>query len=302
MKLHQLVAVYMALAIQSCATVQAQTAPVPVPERAIVEQNQILVARILADSPISARITEGTNAEAKRNLAKASRLHKQAQAQLEKSQIIAADRSLNDAMRSINNARRLVAVPGIREDAEQKRHAELLQSIEVLEMSYQRNVERRSTLLAQVGDEDLKRVKIFVTRARVLASSGQIRDANAVLFRAQRDMISSYNRLLGTAPLVYDLRFALPEEEYKYEIERGRAYEGLMPIAIKEYAPARDSATAIDQLVTESRALATHARSLAQKKQFPNAIQSQRDAITKLQQALEVAGVVVPQRIPNGTD
>lgn len=301
MKMRQLSIVYMFVAIQSCATVVAQTAPVPVPERAIVEQKQVLVARILADSPISARIDASTNADAKRNLAKAARLHKQAQVQLEKGQIATADRSLNDAMRSINKARSLAVAPGIREDAEQGRHTALLQSIEVLELSYQRNIERRSTFLAQVGDEDLKRVQILVSRAQGLASSGQIRDANTVLVRAQRDMISSYNLLLGAAPLVYDLRFASTEEEYRYEIERSRSYEGLVPIAIQEYAPTRELVTAIDRLVVESHTLAALARSHAQKKQFPNAIESLREAISKLQQALEVAGVVVPQRIPNGS-
>ena len=299
MKMRQFAVVFSFIAMQTCATVLAQTAPVPVPERAIVQQKQVLVARILADSPIPARIAGGTSADAKQNLARAARLHKQAQVQLEKGQITAADRSLNDAMRSISKARRLVAAPGIRENAEQQRHAELLQSIEVLEMSYQRNVERRSKWLAQVGDEDLQRVKILVNRAREIASSGQFLDANAVLVRAQRDMISSYNRLLGAAPLVYDLRFASAEDEYKYEIERSRAYEGLVPTAIREYQPSRESVSRIDKLVAESRVLVAHARSHAEKKQFASAIRSQNEATTKLQSALEVAGVVVPQIIPN---
>lgn len=299
MKLRQLAVVFSFIAMQTCVTVLAQTAPVPVPERAIVEQKQVLVARILADSPISARVAGGTNADAKQNLARAARLHKQAQVQLDKGQITAADRSLNDAMRSISKARRLVAAPGIRENAEQQRHAELLQSIEVLEMSYQRNVERRSKWLAQVGDEDLQRVKILVNRAREIASSGQFLAANAVLVGAQRDMISSYNRLLGAAPLVYDLRFATAEDEYKYETERSRAYEGLVPAAIQEYQPSRDSVSRIDKLVAESRVLVAHARSHAEKKQFSSAIRSQHEATSKLQNALEVAGVVVPQIIPN---
>lgn len=299
MKMRQLAVVFSFIAMQTCVTVLAQTAPVPVPERAIVEQKQVLVARILADSPISARVAGGTNADAKQNLARAARLHKQAQVQLEKGQITAADRSLNDAMRSISKARRLVAAPGIRENAEQQRHAELLQSIEVLEMSYQRNVERRSKWLAQVGDEDLQRVKILVNRAREIASSGQFLAANAVLVGAQRDMISSYNRLLGAAPLVYDLRFATAEDEYKYETERSRAYEGLVPAAIQEYQPSRDSVSRIDKLVAESRVLVAHARSHAEKKQFSSAIRSQHEATSKLQNALEVAGVVVPQIIPN---
>ena len=299
MNTRQLAGVIAFISIQAGASAVAQTVSASAPERAIVEQKQTLVARILADSPIAESIAGGTSAEAKENLAGAARLHKRAQLQLEQGQVAAADRSLNDAMRNISKARSLVAAPGILANAEQTRYTEVLQSVEVLEKSYQRNVERRSAWLAEVGDEDLKRVKILVNRARGMASSGQFREANAVLVHAQRDMISSYNGLLGATPLVYDLRFASAEEEYKYETERGFAYEGLVPTAIQEYAPKRELVTVIDRLVVESRALAAHARSHAQKRQFPNAIQSQREAITKLQRALEVAGVVVPQRIPN---
>ena len=299
MNTRQLAGVITFISIQAGASAVAQTVSASAPERALVEQKQALVARILADSPITESIAGGTSADAKENLAAAARLHKRAQLQLEQGQVAAADRSLNDAMRNISKARSLVAAPGILANAEQTRYTEILQSVEVLEMSYLRNVERRSAWLAEVGDEDLKRVKILVNRARGMASSGQFSEANAVLVHAQRDIISSYNGLLGATPLVYDLRFASAEEEYKYETERGFAYEGLVPTAIQEYAPKRELVTVIDRLVVESRALAAHARSHAQKRQFPNAIQSQREAIIKLQRALEVAGVVVPQRIPN---
>ena len=299
MKFRNLAGAVTFMSIQACASAVAQTASATAPERAIVEQKQALVARILADSPISERIAGGTSAEAKEKLAGAARQHKRAQLQLEQGHVAAADQSLNDAMRNISKARTLMAGPDIRANAEQARYTEVLQSVEVLEISYQRNVERRSAWLAEVGDEDLKRVKILVNRAKELASASQYREANAVLVHAQRDMISSYNGLLGATTLVYDLRFATAEEEYKYETERAYAYEGLVPTAIQEYAPKRELVTMIDRLVVESRALAAHAKSHAQKRQFPNAIQSQREAITKLQRALEVAGVVVPQRIPN---
>ena len=299
MKMRQLATGLAFIAMQTCVPALAQTALQPVPDRMIVEQKSALVARILADSLIPDSSSGATGAEAKQRLTKAAGLYKRAQTQLEKGRIAAADRSLNDAMRNVSKARTLLAGAVARTNAEQMRHGELQQSIEVLELSYQRNVERRSAWLAQVGDEDLKRVKILVNRAREIASSGKLREANAVLVKAQRDMISSYNTLLGTAPLVYDLRFGSTEEEYKYELERGRAYEGLVPAAIQEYKPKSELVMAIDRLVEESRALVAHAKSHAEKKQFPNAIQSQREAIAKLQQALEVAGVVVPQRIPN---
>jgi hypothetical protein len=72
-----------------------------------------------------------------------------------------------------------------------------------------------------------------------------------------------------------------------------------VPVAIVDYKPSRESVATIERLAEESRALATQARVHAEKGQFQFAIQSQREAIVKLQRALEVAGIVVPQRIPN---
>lgn len=285
--------------IQTSVTVLAQVTPAAVPERGIIEQKRDLVARILADSPIAENIARSTNAAAKEKLTRATNLLKRAQAQLVKGEMAAADRSLNEAMRHITKARSMATDPSIRANAEQARYTQLMQSIEVLETSYFRNVERRSAWLAEVGDEDLKRVKILVNRAGAMASVGKVTEANAVLVKAQRDMIASYNGLLGTAPLIYDLRFSSVEEEYKYESERAQDYEGLVPVAILEYQPPQESLAMMDRLVNESRVLTGHARSHAGKKQFPSAIQVQREAIAKLQQALEVAGIVVPQRIPN---
>jgi tetratricopeptide (TPR) repeat protein len=279
------------------APVQAATAGAP--ERALVEQKHALVARILADSAKAESNVHIAGTEAKRQLTKATAMHERAKVQLEKGEIAAADRSLNDAMRLISKVRNQAADTDLRRSAEQSKYSQLMQSVETLESSYFRNVERRSAWLAEVGDEDLKRVKILVNRAKAMASSGKYADAIATLVKAQRDMVSSYNGLLGTAPLIYDLHFATAQEEYKYESERVKDYEGLVPVAIVDYKPSRESVATIERLAEESRALATQARVHAEKGQFQFAIQSQREAIVKLQRALEVAGIVVPQRIPN---
>lgn len=288
-------------ATQACTTAWAQAPSTSAPDRAVVEQKRTLVERLLSESKIADGEVRGRSAEAREKLSSAMQLVTRAQAHLDKGEIAAADRLLNDAMRHISVARTLAIKPGARTGEEETRFGEIIQSIEVLEASYLRNVERRSAWLAEVGDEDLKRVKILVDRAKTMASSGRLREANAVLVKAQRDMISSYNGLLGTAPMVivYDLRFNTLEEEYQYESERGRDYGGLVPVAIHEYNPPSEALATINWLVDESRALAAEAKLDAQGKQFQRAILTQRQAITKLQRALELAGIVVPQVIPN---
>lgn len=285
--------------VECCMPAFAQSAPAAAPEHAVVAQKSTLVARILADSIAVDGGAHAAAADVERQLSRAASSYKRAQAHLDKGEVSAADRALNDAMRVLSKVRNRNADPGLQQNAEQTRYNQLVQSVESLEVSYMRNVERRSSWLAEVGDEDLKRVKILVNRAAELAAAGQLSQANTALLKAQRDMLSSYNGLLGTAPLVYDLQFASAEEEYRYEVERGRDYDGLVPVAITQFRPAREAVALIDRLVGESRAIVAKARTQAEQKQFPAAIQSQRDAIVKLQQALELAGIVVPQRLPN---
>ena len=74
MNTRQLAGVIAFISIQTGASAVAQTVSASAPERAIVEQKQTLVARILADSPIAESIAGGTSAEAKENLAGAARL------------------------------------------------------------------------------------------------------------------------------------------------------------------------------------------------------------------------------------
>lgn len=297
MKWRHVIWMLLLLVVQASITVLAQGTVKVAPDRDIVEQKRALVARIIADSTVAENVARSHNAEVKKHLATAARLQNQALAQLQEGDYAKADYTLNDAMRHVGRARNLASDSSVRAADEQTRYSQLMQSIEVLENSYLRNVERRSVWLAAAGDEDLNRIKILASRAKALAASGQIAEANAILVRAQRDMLTSYQNLLGTAPLIYDLRFGSAEEEYQYESDRGRDYEGLVPVAIQEFSPAPESLVTIDRLVEESRTLVAHAKRHAGKKQYEQAIQSQREAITKLQRALEIAGVVVPQRI-----
>lgn len=300
MSVRQLTSGLALIAFLASAAVPAQAGPASTPDRAVVAQKSMLVARILADSAANANSWEHAGmAEGQKHLARAGALHKRAQVQLEKGEIAAADRSLNDAMRLLSKVRNRVADSRLWKSAEQARFTQLVQSIETLELSYLHNVGRRSAWLAEVGDEDLKRVKILVDRAKTMAASGRVMEANAALIKAQRDMLNSYNVVLGTAPLVYDLRFGSAEEEYRYESERGKDYEGLVPVALKENAPTREAVALIERLVDESNMLTATGRTQALHRQFSTAISNQREAIAKLQQALELAGIVVPQRLPN---
>lgn len=287
----------LAVVVLHSAVVGAQVSPAQLPERTIIEQKKTLVSRILADSPLTDSILRGMSGEAREQLEEANRTHQRALRELERGDLSAADRSLNDAMRHIGRARSLEPNMNLRLRAEQARYAELMQSVNVLKASYLRNVGRRAAWLAERGDEDLARVNAIEKRAKSLAASGRYLEANATLDQAQRDMITSFNALLGEAPLIYDLRFGSAEDEYKYESERTQDYESLVPAAIQEYNPPPQALAAIDGLVTASRILAVNARTEAKNHQFQQAIRLQRESTTKLQQALERAGVVVPQQI-----
>ena len=102
------------LVIQVGATVLAQVAPATVPDRAIVEQKRALVARILAEAPIATSVARGESTDAREKLASAAQLHSRAEVHLEKGEVAAADKLLNEAMRQVSSARALVPNPALR--------------------------------------------------------------------------------------------------------------------------------------------------------------------------------------------
>lgn len=276
----------------------AQSAPVPdAAVRTRVEQKEALVRRLLTDSPASARIAAGDNAQARVHLRDALARHESAVRRLAAADMEGAERDLNDAMWLAGQARQLVPDPARRAIEVRVHNAALSSSIESLLGSYRTHLARlrghgQGELAA---DATTERIAALLDQARAQAAAERVDDANRLLLATEREVMRALGAVLGTATLDYAKRFETLAEEYAYESERNRDYEGLVPLARRELSPTREASQLMDRMVAANRAQVEQARKLAAQRQYPAALEALRKGTGFLQGALGAAGLAVPK-------
>lgn len=256
--------------------------------RATLASKLRLVKLLLAQSPAVQRIPQSDNAVAKKKLAEAQALFAKAQAE---SGPEAAIGLLDEALLRIAAASRLVPDAAQLAAQERSRNAELREAIAIFQ-------KQQRDLSARAGGKpgaELAQLDSLVARADTLAGSGEQHEANILLNKAYRIVVSALNSMLAAQTIVYDLKFASPNEEFKYELARNRSYDELIPIALAQLRTARETATLAQGYVSQSRALRDTAQQQASGGDLRSAVKTIQDATSHLQRSLRIAGLVVAQ-------
>lgn len=262
-----------------------------------VEQKRAMLATIMRDSPVAARIAASQNPDARRHFATARDLQEQATALLGAGRLVAADALLNEAMWQISRARALAPDPALVLIEDRARFRQLQDSISALKQSYEVNLARERARGAgePTAGRELDKARALVTEADALGTAGRYADANRLLDRALALMLADFHVLLGGQTLIYSRAFPQPQDEYPFELERNRSYESLVPLAITEYRPGKDALALIDRYVRENRTLREQAQKQAATRDLKAAVQNLQQGTDALQRALQAAGLVVQQ-------
>jgi len=294
-----------ALALTSCAYVAAFAAqgeanaqsPAVDASRQLVEQKVEFLKRVLSDSPSAKRIEASDNAAAKKFLASAQENYRSALVSIKNNDIAAADKQLNEATASVGKARQLVPDPHTQNFEYRVRYAQLLDSVESLRISYQRQLQRAKPQRTGTGANDalLTQVAQLVDSAKGLAQSEQVMQANKSLSEAERMLMVGMSRVLGSKTIEYAQRFESPAEEYAYELERNRSFADLIPIALDRFKAGGETVRETRKFTDANRGLREQAQRHADAKDYPAALTALRSGTTQLQSALAAAGLRVPQ-------
>ena len=257
--------------------------------RATLASKLRLVKLLLAQSPALQRIPQSGNAVAKKKLAEAQVLFAKAQTEAGPEAAIAL---LDESLLRIAAASRLVPDAAQLAAQERSRNAQLREAIAIFQKQ-QRNLSARAPH-AQPSAE-LAQLDSLVARADALASGGEQHEANLLLNKAYRTVVLALNSMLAAQTIVYDLKFASPNEEFKYELARNRSYDELIPIALAQLRTAHETAALAQGYVSQSRALRDTAQQQASGGDLRSAVKSVQDATNYLQRSLRIAGLVVAQ-------
>jgi hypothetical protein len=237
------------------------------PPRAEVMQKAVFVKRLLEGSP-----PEG-----------AANLYARALEHLDRGEDREADVRLNEAIRSLQSARRPAP-------ATAARYVALASSVQTMRDTYVRYAteteDLHGTLVAEV-DEAL-------AQAHALHRSAP-QAALRVLTVAEQSMTHALTQALGPVTVSYAPSFSGPKEEFGFEQARHRAYAALVPAALNELKPGPAALTLVQRYVDSGEALAARAAREAGRGEWDAALASVREATASVQRALGAAGLAVPE-------
>lgn len=256
-----------------------------------------LVGVLLAQSPAVRRIPDSGNSAARRKLAEAQSLHAGAEGEAAAGNLESAVAMLDRALLEIVGAARLVPDPAQQVAQERARYLSLAESTRAFQSLYDglaaRMAERR--VRANAPAYDSAQAGAALAQAETLARGERYDEAGKLLLRAYADVVGALNGLLMAQTIVYDQKFASVADEFRHELARSRSYEDLVPLAVAQLGPTRETAGLADRYVQQGRGLREQAQRQADGGDHGAALKTLQEATGHLQRALRIVGVIVPQ-------
>lgn len=256
-------------------------------QRMQVEQRVRLTARLIADSPTAQRILSSGDREAIGHFDQ-GRVHQSlAEDRLALGDMAGARKAVEDALRHVGMARRMVPDANARQSAARARYDQLAPSVErLLEAWRGRGV--------SASDSGLLQAEAQIAAARQAQQAGRYDDANQQLAAAERHVLDGVNTLLHAATLDYTTRATTPDEALALELAQHQSLADLIPIALTDLRPAPAAVALIERYQDRSRGLRAHALQSRQHGDTAQALVHIRSATLYVQRALAAAGVTTP--------
>lgn len=259
--------------------------------RAQVEQKIRLSARLIGDSPTTQRIAGSGHVQAVGHLDE-GRVHQAlAEERLARGDVAGARAAVDEALRHVGLARRLVPDAPAQRAAARARHEQLLASVERLIEAWRTR--------AGGDSRELSGALALVASARQQAQEQRYEESAKTLAQAERQVLEGMNRVLASTTLDYTVRPASPLEEFQQELSRQRGFADLVPLAVQDLRPRPDAMALIERYTDTSQTLRAQALQHFEGGDITQALAHIRNATLYLQRALLAAGLVAPT--PTGT-
>ena len=258
-------------------------------ERAAVEQRIRLTQKLIADSATAQRIATSGNPAAVGHFDE-GRLHQRnAEDLLRRGDVDGARKAVDEALKHVAMARRLVPDGASRQAQAKARYEQAAANLARLVDSW-----RRHAGAGDADDGDLIAAIGLQQTAMWFAGEQRFDEAVHTLDTAERHVLAGMNRLLGAKTLDYTARASTQAEEYQLELARHQGLIDLLPLALRELKPRADAQALIERYGESSRALRLQAERRFQAGEIQPAIADIRNATLFAQRALGAAGVTTP--------
>ncbi len=241
---------------------------------------------VLMKSAGAQRVDASSNDAAKAKLAQARDLYREARKAHGEGRVEEAEKGLNESLRLATGATQMVPSQNNLDQQLRDRYNDLLRQVK----SYQDwHVDYKG--LDPHEKEDQQKMETELARAQLLAEQGQYQQANELLNNMLGILITKTNVAIGSKTVTYDLNFSSKEEEYRYEVDRNREYERLVPIALTQKQPAETMKGLMDKMLNKAMLLRKESEAAFAAKKLDDAIARMHESTEQLQNALKIVGV-----------
>ncbi len=255
-----------------------------------VKQKLSYAKLLLMSSKASKRVAASDNSEAKVLVSDAKSKLSDAESSLIAEKPVVAMAAVDEALRLISAAARLVPAENVGESADyEAEYDKLISEIQGYKKSYKKNASKISDRLVAKLDED--KFNVLLGDAKKLAAKGDFESAMKPVQKAATMITASISILLDDTTVVYDKEFGSHEEEYEYELARYESYVELVPIAIEQRRPGPRKQDLMQSFIDKGVRIANEGKSIAAQGPYGKAIQAMQAATDNVRRALMIIGV-----------
>jgi hypothetical protein len=260
--------------------------------RAQLEQRIRLASRLIDDASTAQRIAGSGHAQAQSYFDIGRLHHAMAEDAMQRGDLGAARRAVDEALRHVGLARRLVPDAPARQAASRRRAEQMQDNLERLTDGWPGRHDRDGVM-----DGDLHAALGLMATARYFAEAGRHEEAVHTLRTAEHHVLAGMRQVLQSREIDYTQRAGTPEQEFQLELQRHQGLADLVPLAVNELKPRADAAALIERYGETSRTLRVQAQQQAQTGDTAGALAHIHNAILFVQRALQAAGVALPQPV-----
>ncbi len=168
-----------------------------------------------------------------------------------------------------------------------KEYQKALENIKGFETSYH----KQSKEFKEDGDLDKENYDSLLAEAKALAGKEEYQKASQVLEKAQGLLSMALSKILKNNQIVDKRDLSDPKEKFKYELDRYKGYEDLIPVGIEMKKPSEMMKKMMMTQVDKSKETVKEAKRRAKKGNYHDANILVGQAIGEIRRALRLIGV-----------
>jgi len=278
--------VFIAIVLMYCGSAYAETDT----DRFNALYNKVkLLGWLVNDSPVSKRIENSDDTQAKQQLIRSQEMWQQAVEHSEKSEFELAEVHISEGLKLMTSLSRMVKDEDRVKQARIDLYKQVKEHVDMFVTVFDR--------IAQEKDEqnvremlDRKELNAVMSEANSAFEDGELVLANHLLRQAADMVDNALSDARHEDVLLHELSFENLEEEYAYEVSRNESYVMLIDIMQKKSTTSQASASYVQNMIDANEKLRQQADELFSNGKLEQGITILEKGTDKLSRALRISG------------